>query len=274
MKSLLFRAAILLLATSSARADEDLYLRQTVLDSVPLPTTVNRTYRLLTPADIAAKPNERFPVVVYLHGGGSRGDDNGRQITETLPKLLATPDMRTKFPCFVVVPQCRDGDGADGRPNNWTKWDAQKGTAPSLWLKSDDEPSDQLRAAMAALNDVLARQPADPARIYLTGVSMGGSGCWSWAARQPEKFAALLPVCGLSEVSRAQPISKVPVWTFHGAKDEVVPIQRTRDLVAALQAAGGNVKFTEYPEGGHSVAEQVYTEDDNAALRWMFGQRR
>ena len=274
MKPALLLAAFSIISAAVSPAEEELYLRQTVLDSVPLPTTVNRTYRLLQPAGLAGKPNEKFPVVIYLHGGGSRGDDNGRQITEALPKLLATPEMREKFPCFVLVPQCRDGDGADGRPNNWTKWDTQKGTAPALWLKSDEEPSDQLRAAMAALGDVLARQPVDPARVYLTGVSMGGSGSWSWAARQPEKFAALLTVCGLSEVSRAAPIAKVPVWTFHGAKDEVVPVQRTRDLVAAIQAAGGNVKFTEYPEGGHGIAQQAFTENDYASLKWLFEQRR
>ncbi len=267
-------AIIFTLATAFCGAEDELFLRQTILDSVPLPTTVNRTYRLLPPLNPGTNPDEKFPLVIYLHGGGSRGDDNAKQISEPLPKLLATPELREKFPCFVLVPQCRDGDGADGRPNNWTKWDAQKGAAPALWLKSDEEPGDQLRAAMAALEDVLDKQPIDRSRVYLTGVSMGGSGSWSWAARQPEKFTALLTVCGLSEVSRAAPIAKVPVWTFHGAKDEVVPVQRTRDLVAALQAAGGTVKYTEYPEGGHGVANQAFTENDHEALKWLFSQHR
>lgn len=269
-----FIAAVFALVSAGlCAAEPELFLRQTVLDSVPLPTTVNRTYRLLPPANLAERPNDKFPLVIYLHGGGSRGDDNTRQITEPLPKLLATKELREKFPCFVLVPQCRDGDAADGRPYNWTKWENQK-AAPALWVKSDEETSDQLRAAMAALEDVLGRQPVDRSRVYLTGVSMGGSGSWSWASRTPEKFAALLTVCGLSEVSRAGPIAKVPVWTFHGAKDEVVPVQRTRDLAAALQAAGGAVKYTEYPEGGHGIAQQAFTENDHAALRWLFEQRR
>ncbi|MBX3740643.1 MAG: dienelactone hydrolase family protein [Akkermansiaceae bacterium] len=272
MKSLL--AGIFLTATSLAsHAAEQLYLRQSIPDSVPLPTTVNRTYRLLVPAGAAEKPDQKFPLVVYLHGGGSRGEDGLKPVNEPLPKLLATEDMRGSFPCFVLVPQCREGLYEDGRPYNWTKWENQT-AAPALWLKSDDEASDQLRAAMAALKDVLDRQPVDPARVYLSGVSMGGSGSWSWAARQPERFAALLTVCGLSEVSRAEPISKVPVWTFHGAKDEVVPVQRTRDLVKALEGFGGKVKYTEYPEGGHGVAGQAFTEDDHAAIRWLFEQRR
>lgn len=268
-------AVIFAIACSAvSSAEEELYLRQTVLDSVPLPTTVNRAYRLLPPAGLAAKPDAKFPLVIYLHGGGSRGEDNAKQITEPLPKLLATPEIRAAFPCFVLVPQCREGLYDDGRPYNWTKWENQKGAAPAMWLKSDEEPSDQLRAAMAALNDVLGRQPVDPARVYLTGVSMGGSGSWSWASRHPEKFAALLTVCGLSEVSRAEPISKVPVWTFHGANDDTVPVQRTRDLVKALEGFGGKVKYTEYPEGGHGIAQQAFTENDHAALRWLFEQRR
>lgn len=271
MKSLL--AVLLTLSAGFSTAAEELFLRQTVLDSVPLPTTVNRTYRLLPPVDLSAKGGEKFPLVIYLHGGGSRGEDGTKPISEALPKLLATPEMRAAFPCFVLVPQCREGAYEDGRPYNWTKWENQL-AAPAMWLKSDAEPSDQLRAAMAALNDIMTRQPIDPARVYLTGVSMGGSGTWSWAARQPEKFAALLTVCGLSEASRAEPISKVPVWTFHGAKDEVVPVDRTRDLVKAIEGFGGKVKYTEYPEGGHGIASQAFTENDHAALKWLFEQKR
>jgi predicted esterase len=78
----------------------------------------------------------------------------------------------------------------------------------------------------------------------------------------------------LSEVCRAEPISKVPVWTFHGAEDEVVPVQRTRDLITALQSAGGKAKYTEYPDGGHNIAKRSFTEDHYAALVWLFEQRR
>lgn len=271
MKSIL-SCLFSLIAVSAVNAEE-LYLRQTVLDSVPLPTTVNRSYRLLVPAAPKDKPDQKFPLVIYLHGGGSRGEDGVKPTGEPLPKLLASPEMRGKFPCFVLVPQCREGAYEDGRPYNWTKWENQK-AAPALWLKSDEEASDQLRAAMAALKDVMDKQPVDPARVYLTGVSMGGSGSWSWAARQPEKFAAILNVCGLSEVSRAEPLSKVPVWTFHGAKDAVVPVQRTRDLVKALEGFGGKVKYTEYPEGGHGIAQRAFTENDHEAIQWLFGQRR
>lgn len=270
---LLLAAFILFTSVVLSPASQELYLRQTVLDSVPLPTTVNRAYRLLIPAAAKDQPNQKFPLVVYLHGGGSRGEDGIKPVNEPLPKLLATAEMRERFPCFILVPQCREGLYEDGRPYNWTKWENQK-AAPAQWLKSDEETSDQLRAAMAALKDVLERQSVDPARVYLTGVSMGGSGTWSWAARQPEQFAALLTVCGLSEVSRAEPLSKVPVWTFHGAKDDVVPVQRTRDLVKALEGLGGNVKYTEYPEGGHGIASHAFSEDDYAAIRWLFEQKR
>lgn len=274
-KSFLIAGVLALVSSAFCPADDEIFLRQTILDSVPLPTTVNRAYRLLPPANLsAATAGQKFPLVVYLHGGNARGEDNTLPVNELFPKLLATPELREKFPCFLLVPQCRDGESADGRPNNWTKWQAQKDAAPALWTKSDDDASDQLRAAMAAVEDVAARQPVDRSRIYLAGVSMGATGAWWWAAKQPEKFAGLLTVCGLSEACRAESLAKVPVWTFHGAKDGVIPVQRTRDLVAALKTAGGTVNYTEYPEGDHAIGEQALRENDFAAVRWLFDQQR
>ena len=108
MKSIL--SCLFFLIAGSAVNAEELYLRQTVLDSVPLPTTVNRSYRLLVPAAPKDKPDQKFPLVVYLHGGGSRGEDGVKPTGEPLPKLLATPEMRGNCPCVVLVPQCREGD--------------------------------------------------------------------------------------------------------------------------------------------------------------------
>lgn len=268
-----FLISVLFLASLvGLRGAEERYLRQTILDSVPLPTTVNRVYRLLLPEKMEQGSEAKFPLIVYLHGGNSRGDDGSKPIAEYLPKRLAEPEMRSAFPCFVLVPQCKEGVYPDGRPYNWAKWEHQKG-APTHWLKSEDEASDQLRAAMAALKDVMDRHPIDPSRVYLIGVSMGGSGAWSWAARQPDRFAALLAVCGLSETSRAESLSKTPIWVFQGGKDEVIPVQRTREMVQALDAVRGNVKYTEYSGEGHRIDHQVFSGNDDATLKWLFEQR-
>lgn len=265
------RLLFLLLAVSVASAwAESPFVAQRVPDSIAVPETANRDYRLLIPP---TKDGAKMALVIYLHGAGAKGSDNEKQLAEPLPKLLATPELREKFPCFVLVPQCRAGDDAQGRPNNWVKWQNQIGTKPAEWVNGEAEPSDQLRGAMAALEHVLATQPIDTARIYLTGVSMGGSGSWNWAAREPARFAAIITACGLSEPAKASALAKLPVWAFHGSDDEVAPVERSRKMVEALRAAGAPVKFTEYTGAGHNIAPRVFTENDYAVLKWLFEQR-
>jgi predicted peptidase len=271
---LLLCAVLLGAGAGLGRAEESLYLEQKLGATSSAPESANRRYRLMTPLGWKAEEDGRHPLVIYMHGAGSKGSDGVKPLREELPRLLATPEMRGRFRCFVLVPQCRDGDDVSGeRPNNWVKWDNQR-LKPSFWLKSDDDPSDQLLGAMAALEDVLARYPVDVSRIYLTGVSMGGSASWNWASRDPGRFAAMVPVCGLSDGRRARWMATVPVWTFHGDQDEQVPVQRTRDMVELLKRAGSGVRYTEYAGDGHGIAKRVWSEDDHATLRWLFEQRK
>ena len=236
-------------------------------DSSVAPATANRAYQLLAPPEM--KPGERFPLVVYLHGAGAKGSDNLRPIGEPLPRLLGSAALRAKYPCFILVPQCREGTDAQGRPHNWVNWMGQRENPPALWEQSEPEPGDQLRGAMAALDDVLARHPVDTARIYLTGVSMGGSGSWYWAAREHGRFAAVMTACGLSETAKAPRLTDLPIWAFHGSDDEVAPVGRTRRMVDALRVAGGaNVKFTEYAGVGHNLAPQMLAE--SGVFEWLF----
>ena len=103
---------------------------------------------------------------------------------------------------------------------------------------------------------------------------MGGSAAWNWSSRDPQRFAAMIPVCGLSDARRAPPMSKLKVWTFHGARDDEVPVERTRIMVEKLKELGSPVIYTEYEDGTHGIARRVWSENDHAALRWLFGQRR
>jgi predicted peptidase len=267
-----FSPALLLLCTpGSVLAAEPFQAAK--IESAKLPAAANRGYQLLPPVK-GAKAGETFPLVVYLHGAGSKGDDNTKPIGEALPKLLAKPELRERFPCFVLVPQCKDGTRADGRPNNWVNWDGQKDNPPAKWEKADADPTDQLRGAMLALDEVLAKHPIDPARVYLTGVSMGGSGSCNWAAREPDRFAAVVAVCCLSEAAKAKELARVPLRLYHGAADEQVPVDRSRKLAEAVKAAGGAVTYTEYPKAGHNIAGTVFAEKDHAALVWLFAQKR
>ncbi len=263
--SLLVLADALLLPRLRA-ADGEFVARS--WDHPRLPPTVNRAYQLYVPAP-ATRP---LPLVIYLHGAGAKGQDNAKPVREPLARHFAAPEQQERFPAYVLVPQCRAGDDANGRPNNWVKWRNQRESPPAQWDLSDAEPSDQLRGAQAALDDVLRRERVDPSRIFLTGVSMGGSGSWYWSAFEPERFAAVMPVCGLSEARRAARLKHLPVWTFQGDQDETVPVARTRAMVAALREVGAPVKYSEFAGVGHGVESRVRATP--GWLEWLFAQKR
>ncbi len=215
-------------------------------------------YRLLRPEPLPA--DGRHPLVLFLHGAGERGSDNLKQL-KYLPTWLAEPALRRRHPCFVLAPQCRmderwvDVSWADGHST-------PQAAAPTA----------DLAAAVAALEDVLAREPVDPSRIYLTGLSMGGFGTWDLAARMPERFAAILPVCGGGDERVAARIARLPTWCFHGDADRAVPVERSRIMIGAVQAAGGRPIYSELAGVGHDSWTPAYR--DAFVLDWLFAQRR
>lgn len=213
--------------------------------------------RLLAPA--APVPGERYPLVLFLHGAGERGRDNEKQL-KYLPTWMAGPDLRRRHPCFLLAPQCRQDE-------RWVdvSWADTKSTPQG-------PPTTDLLAAIAALNDVVAHEPIDPARIYLTGLSMGGFGTWDLASRQPERFAAILPICGGGDEATAPRLTRLPIWCFHGDADTAVPVERSRGMIAAIRAAGGSPRYTELPGVGHDSWTPAYR--DPAVLDWLFAQRR
>jgi predicted peptidase len=199
-------------------------------------------------------PETKWPVILFLHGSGEGGSDGVRQMEKGLPtKIRGIPD----FPAIVVMPQCR-------RRTWWGQ--------PAMEAQ-----------AFQALEDAMREFNGDPARLYLTGLSMGGYATWAFGYKYPERFAALAPVCGgvVSSGRRRIPvpawhpasrapedpyaetargIGKVPVWAFHGDADPRVPVSESRQLTKALKAAGGNVRYTEYPGVAHNSWEQAYSE--------------
>jgi len=215
-------------------------------------------YRLLRPAVVDA--GKRYPLVLFLHGAGERGSDNKKQL-RYLPSWLAEPELRRSHPCFVVAPQCRDG-------KLWSDcdWSDEKS------VPQKPEPTVDLAAAVAAIDEVLKAEPVDPDRVYLTGLSMGGYGSWDLAARMPERFAAVVPICGGGDEATAVTLAKLPIWCFHGADDDVVPAARSRSMVEAVKAAGGSVRYTEFEGVKHDSWTPAYR--DPATLEWLFRQRR
>lgn len=215
-------------------------------------------WRLLKPDTI--EPGKKYPVILFLHGAGERGTDNQKQLLY-LPEWISTPEMKKKYPCFLIAPQCR--------PNK--KW------AEVDWGAKDASPlpklSDQMQVAIKALEEVLAKQPCDKQRVYLTGLSMGGYGSWDLACRHPEWFAAVVPVCGGGDDREAAKLTRLPVWAWHGDKDTAVPVERSRKMIAAIKAAGGEPKYSELPGVGHNSWNQAY-QGEESCLEWLFQQKK
>jgi predicted peptidase len=219
---------------------------------------VEFAYRLLGPKSIT--PGTRYPLVIFLHGAGERGNDNLSQL-KYFPTWMAEQSARQAHPCFVLAPQCRD-------EQKWVDVD---------WSKIESTPQSptptvDMLAVIAALEDTLQREPIDPARIYLTGLSMGGYGSWDLAARMPDRFAAVLPICGGGDEATAAKIKDLPIWCFHGDADTAVRVERSRTMIEALRAAGGAPKYSELAGVGHDSWTPAYRDPD--VLAWIFAQKK
>jgi predicted peptidase len=219
---------------------------------------VEFAYRLLGPKSIT--PGTRYPLVIFLHGAGERGNDNLSQL-KYFPAWMAEQSARKAHPCFVLAPQCRD-------EQKWVDVD---------WSKIESTPQSptptvDMLAVIAAIEDTLQREPIDPARIYLTGLSMGGYGSWDLAARMPDRFAAVLPICGGGDEATAAKIKDLPIWCFHGDADTAVRVERSRTMIEALRAAGGAPKYSELAGVGHDSWTPAYRDPD--VLAWIFAQKK
>ena len=134
------------------------------------------------------------------------------------------------------------------------------------------QPSVYLARTMFLIDSLVKNLNIDKNRIYITGLSMGGFGVWDAISRWPDKFAAAVPVCGGGDTAKAAMIKDIPIWTFHGDKDNLVMTSRSRDMIAAIKKAGGNPKYTEYTATGHNAWDKAYSEKD--MYLWLFSQTK
>ncbi len=191
-------------------------------------------YLMFLPKDYS-KSGKPSPMIVFLHGAGERGNDLEKVKTWGPPAIV---EKNPDFPFVVLSPQCPDGQ--------W--WN-------SYLLKG-------------MIDDVLAKYNVDKSRVYLTGLSMGGFGTWNLATAYPGYFAAIAPICGGGNPSLAKRLKDIPVWVFHGKKDEAVPEEQSAIMVDALKKVGANVEYTVLPEGNHEDA-WVYAYDKAGLFDWF-----
>jgi predicted peptidase len=218
-------------------------------------------YRLHRPAQLY--PGIKYPLVLFFHGAGERGADNRGQLL----RFASTTPFWEKYPCFVLAPQCPAPAGADAGECVWV----QTNFSASSHTMKQTSPW-PLRLARELLERTLAENPVDLDRIYITGLSMGAFATWDLLQRDGGKFAAAMPVCGGADLSFAPKLSKIPVWLFHGDADPTVPVCRSRDMIAALKAAGGSPRYTEYPGVGHDAWGPAFSTAE--AWDWLFSHRR
>jgi len=215
-------------------------------------------YRLFTPPPAAAGDG-KLPLVLFLHGAGERGDDNAAQLKHGVVEFHR---RQAEHPCLVLVPQCPAG-------RKWVEVDWGQGGGAGTFPA---EPSEPLKLTLAVLDDLIAAGRVDPDRVFVTGLSMGGYGTWYAAGMTGSRFAAAAPVCGGGDPEWAGRYVSLPVWAFHGDADNAVPVGRSREMIAAIKNAGGEPKYTEYPEVGHDSWTRTYAA--NAFHEWLFAQRR
>jgi len=190
------------------------------------------------------KGDKPYPLIMLLHGGGESGTDGKLPVRAYLGPAIKKQEPT--FPFIVVWPQ------------------SQKGT----W-KADSEDG---KRAMGILTDVQKEFRVDAKRLIVAGGSMGGVGTWSFAFKYPDRWAAIVPICGVGDPKQADKIKHIPCWCFHGAKDDGVSVEHSRKMIAALKEAGGTPKYTEYSEGGHGIGNMVWGTKE--LLDWLLKQKR
>ncbi len=214
-------------------------------------------YRLLPPENYDA--NQKYPLLVFMHGMGERGSDNGRQIINGAAEFLLA--ARKAHPCFSIAPQC---------PNTDTWANFRRATDPG-----NTKATGLTGPTVLVLELIASMQKEysiDANRVYVGGLSMGGFGTWDLITYKPEIFAAAYPICGGGDVTKAAAAAVVPVWAFHGEDDKTVkPILSIR-MVDAVKAAGGWAKLTTYPKVGHNSWTNAFVEP--GLIDWIFAQKR
>jgi predicted peptidase len=203
--------------------------------------TVRLNYQLFLPSRYGNDKSERWPLMLFLHGAGERGSDIEQVKTHGPPKLVK---RRKAFPFIVVSPQC----------------------ATDTWWDPD--------ALTALLDDVVSRYRVDEDRVYVTGLSMGGYGSWALGGQDPDRFAAIVPICGGGMRMHARRIAQanLPVLAFHGAKDKAVGLEESQRMVDFIKAFGGDAKLTVYPKAQHDSWTETY--DNPELYEWLLSQNR
>ena len=252
MKTFIFYSLLFLLLPLQADRNEFDFAKFTEGDGTLL-------YRIYKPNDF--DKSKKYSLVLTLHGSSLRGSDNKAQLTKNCgPLELQAYIKANKLNAIVVSPQCPSG----GR---WveTPWYGDSHTMPK-------QANQTMSLTIAMMKSLIKTLPIDKNKVYVTGLSLGGFGCWDIIQREPNIFAAAIPICGGGDTAEAETLKNLPIWIFHGDSDSIVKTKRSRDMYKALKAVDAKVKYTEYPNTGHDSFSPTYNNPQ--VFKWLFAQER
>ena len=221
-------------------------------------------YRVLFPKNF--DPARKYPVLFFLHGSGERGNDNEAQLTHGA-KLFLQPKVRDNFPAIVVFPQC----AADSYWANCISSTDSIGNRHFVFTKGG-KPTKAMHALLGMIDNFLDKPYADKKQVYVGGLSMGGMGTYELLRRKTKTFAAAFAICGGDNLANVNKYKKVPLWIFHGGKDNVVAPRHSKEIADQLKIFGKEVKYTLYPEANHNSWDNAFVEPE--LLPWLFSHKK
>lgn len=218
-------------------------------------------YRVLKPLDY--DPKKQYPVHLFLHGSGERGNNNSSQLTHG-GKLFLKKENREKYNSWVIFPQCKEND----------RWPS---LSSDLWNKNLEnkiiEPNESLGLVIKMMDEFIERKEVNKNKIYVSGLSMGGMGTFELLFRRPNMFAAATPICGNGITQLAKLYAdKVPLWIFHGSDDKVITPKHSLKMAKAIINSGGSPRMTLYENVGHDSWNNAFAEKD--FLKWIHSKSK
>ena len=256
----LFIFFCLLFSIQTTAQDLSLYQKQTYVDreGQVLP------YRILYPENY--ERSKKYPLILFLHGAGERGNDNEKQLTHG-SKLFLSDENRRKFPVIVIFPQCPD-------ENFWSSVNIDRTKKPTGFVFDyAKQPNVPLTSSLEVVKKIMSEGSVDATKMYVMGLSMGGMGTFETVYLYPDMFAAAMPICGGGDAIRYDKrVLKTSFWVFHGDQDAAVDVKNSREMVEKLKQLKADVRYTEYPGVNHNSWDNAFAEPD--FLSWLFSHQR
>ena len=272
----------LLISCNKAKKDTEESLTKETIDTLLAKDNFKASnglelpYRIFKPKNTNAKQ----PLIVFLHGRGDRGTENGTRTYHefgwvTQQNSILSVKMQDKYPCYILIPQCSDKT----KNEEWAKWIGNTPETPFEGLskngtcKMHPQPSESGAATLELIETTISTYAIDKNRVYLIGLSMGGFGTWEFIARRPNLFAAAIPMAGYSDPDQVKRIKDIPLWIFHGSHDQWNPVEGSRHMYKLLLNQKADVTYTEYESTGHTDAFKKAFNEPNLLL-WLFSKSK